>query len=502
MTHKTGNYILDIRVKVAIDFETENYKTLHETYRKKFTLQNWIDTQAFGRLFLTGTKHNYVWAKFWSEYYDQCYSIAYSVVKDRDTADRVVCNQFDYFRNRKKYGNAELYDMKTELKKKIEKKDKSFNKDERDLLKKEIETLRLKISDFDEKLSNLYFEQEAYKGKSDSEIYKIELEKLTSQDVLYDAEGKAVESAERWFKAQEPNAGYVLMCVRHTAMMEYNKINKGKIINISSIITHSSNKSMSDGDLTDMISESKLEVDEIFDTYLRNINDVGSIKNFESTKIESYEFENLEAIPRQKLSRAKELYELSKTPEILLDFFFNNFTHNQLYKKYGYNTSGAVKSIVSRANRFVVSVISHEVETEQIINKEKEDGIIRFYYQNTYGCLKESCEIQNRQRHGENILYFENGNIKKKQSWCEGKLYGKYTEYYENKKIKQKGEFINGEKFGEWCDYSESNKIEEKRIYNGDGCYSYIIYDENGKIEEKGHINGFGNQIIDFSKSM
>jgi len=68
--------------------------------------------------------------------------------------------------------------------------------------------------------------------------------------------------------------------------------------------------------------------------------------------------------------------------------------------------------------------------------------------------------------------------------------------------LKQKGQFDNGEKIGKWFNYDESGKIEEIKIYGDDNCYSYIIYDEFGQVEEKGHINGFGNQIIDFSKSI
>lgn len=493
MNHKTGNKILDIRLQVAIDFETQNYYKLSETYKKKFSIQQWIDTQVFGRLFLTGTKHNYVWGKFWQEFYEQCYSIAYSVVKDRDTADIVVCNQFDAFRNRKKYGNSELYDMKKNLKSKIEKISKTFEESEIIILKADISILKSHISDLEDKLINLYFEELEYTNKTPEEIYQLELNRLVSQDTIL-PDGH--ENPNGWFKPSEPVAGYILMAIRHTAMMEHNKINGNKIINISKIITHSSNKSMSDGDLTDLIAEVKSDVDEIYEIYNNNIAEF----NMKSEE-DSIHYEH-DMIPRKKLKRAKELYELSKNPDILIDFFFNNLTHNQLYKKYGFNTSGAVKSIVSRANRFVVSIICNEIETEKIANKEQDNGTIRFYYPNTYGCLKESCEIKNKQRHGENVLYFENGNIKKKQSWENGKLVGNYIEYYENKKVKQKGSYNNGEKVGEWCDYGESGKLDESRTYGEDDCYSYVIYDEFGKVEEKGHINGFGEQIIDFSKSI
>jgi len=493
MEYKTGNKILDIRLKVAIDFETKNYYNLSDTYKKKFTLQQWIDTQVFGRLFLTGTKHNFVWSKFWQEFYEQCYSIAFQVVKDRDMADIIVCNQFDAFRNRKKYGNADLYDLKKSLKTKIEKLSKTYDDVDAAILKSSILLLKTKISILEDKLINFHFEELEYANKSQDEIYALELQKLTSCDTTL--QNNEI-NPNGWFKPKEPIAGYVLMAIRHTAMMEYNKVNCGKVINISKIISNSSNKTISEGDFTDIIAEVKSEVDEIYEIYNTNLTE------FSMKSEEDFKHEEIDLIPKKKLKRAKELYELSKNPDILIDFFFNDLTHNQLFKKYGFNTSGAVKSIVSRANRFVVSVIANEIETEKITNREADNGTVRFYYPNTYGCLKESCEINNKQRHGENILYFENGNIKKKKHWENGKLVGDFITYYENKKVKQKGQFDNGEKIGKWFNYDESGKIEEIKIYGDDNCYSYIIYDEFGQVEEKGHINGFGNQIIDFSKSI
>ena len=76
----------------------------------------------------------------------------------------------------------------------------------------------------------------------------------------------------------------------------------------------------------------------------------------------------------------------------------------------------------------------------------------------------------------------ENGQLKWKTSYVEGKKDGSYEEYYENGQLEMKTSYKGGDYDGSYERYYENGQLKEKRSYKGGkivGGTEY--YDENGQ---------------------
>lgn len=80
---------------------------------------------------------------------------------------------------------------------------------------------------------------------------------------------------------------------------------------------------------------------------------------------------------------------------------------------------------------------------------------------------------------------FDNGNIKHKAKYIDGKYHGEVLYYYPNGQTKSKGYSEYGNRIGEWKYYFENGNIETIIFYDKDLnlAKKYILYYENGNIE-------------------
>jgi antitoxin component YwqK of YwqJK toxin-antitoxin module len=84
---------------------------------------------------------------------------------------------------------------------------------------------------------------------------------------------------------------------------------------------------------------------------------------------------------------------------------------------------------------------------------------------------------------GEFIDYFENGKIRSKHTYIDGKIEGESLFYNESGQIVIKSNFLNGERHGEQLCYYDNGVLSYKSFcVNGLKEGETVYYDENGNI--------------------
>lgn len=90
-------------------------------------------------------------------------------------------------------------------------------------------------------------------------------------------------------------------------------------------------------------------------------------------------------------------------------------------------------------------------------------------------------------RHGEFIIYYENGNIEIKGQMDNGRNLGKWQYYYQSGEIESEGYFVNNQPEGKWIWYSLLGNIKEEGNYKqGRRVGLWKNFDDDGNvIQEK-----------------
>ena len=86
-------------------------------------------------------------------------------------------------------------------------------------------------------------------------------------------------------------------------------------------------------------------------------------------------------------------------------------------------------------------------------------------------------------RHGEFIIYYENGNFEIKGQMEYGKNVGKWQYFYESGELESEGNYVNDKPEGKWVWYSLSgNVIEEGDYKQGRRVGLWRNFDEYGNV--------------------
>ena len=85
----------------------------------------------------------------------------------------------------------------------------------------------------------------------------------------------------------------------------------------------------------------------------------------------------------------------------------------------------------------------------------------------------------------EYIKYFENGQIRSKGVYKNGKREGEHLSYLENGQIKSSIDYKNSKYDGLWIDYYENGTIESKKTYKNSEIYKSVKYNLDGTIYGK-----------------
>ena len=122
-------------------------------------------------------------------------------------------------------------------------------------------------------------------------------------------------------------------------------------------------------------------------------------------------------------------------------------------------------------------------------------GIITKHFKNSEN-LSMKSEFSNGIVNGEELKYWENGNIKSSTQFKEGIENGGYEDFYEDGQIKTSGEFLSEKKTGRWIEYYKNGqkKFTGEFNKNEDKVGEWISYWEDGKIDDIEQYNDEGKK--------
>ena len=91
---------------------------------------------------------------------------------------------------------------------------------------------------------------------------------------------------------------------------------------------------------------------------------------------------------------------------------------------------------------------------------------------------------ENGLRTGEWVEYYDNGQIRYKGYFFEGKREGEWVLYHNNGKLFSKGFYVEGKQTGEWEFYYEDGQLWYKGSFSeGKKTGEFVYYYENGQIK-------------------
>ena len=99
-----------------------------------------------------------------------------------------------------------------------------------------------------------------------------------------------------------------------------------------------------------------------------------------------------------------------------------------------------------------------------IVNQEKPySGVITGKYDNGQIKIKET--FKDGKYNGEQFTYYENGQIQSKASFENGVAVGTFYEYYKNGEVAYTGNFLNGKRDGDWNRYTSEKELILTEVY-------------------------------------
>jgi antitoxin component YwqK of YwqJK toxin-antitoxin module len=115
------------------------------------------------------------------------------------------------------------------------------------------------------------------------------------------------------------------------------------------------------------------------------------------------------------------------------------------------------------------------------------DGVKKEYYEN--GNLRKEETYKEDKREGAYKEYYENDTLREEGEYKEGKQHGLCKQYYENGNLREEGEYRDGKLYGVSRTYYSNGTLEFERSYeDGEQVGAYRRYDKDGNLidsEEK-----------------
>jgi antitoxin component YwqK of YwqJK toxin-antitoxin module len=128
-----------------------------------------------------------------------------------------------------------------------------------------------------------------------------------------------------------------------------------------------------------------------------------------------------------------------------------------------------------------------QVERYSVDKKTKlKEGLHEAFY--VSGAKAEESHYKNGILTGEQIFYFENGQVQERRTFGgEGNFSGPYKSYHNNGRLKSEGQYANGAMSGKWKFFYLSGNIREILHYkNNTEDGPFIEYFDGGKISAEG----------------
>lgn len=93
----------------------------------------------------------------------------------------------------------------------------------------------------------------------------------------------------------------------------------------------------------------------------------------------------------------------------------------------------------------------------------RDHGEYQSYYHDK--SVRERCSYKNGIKHGEDVLYYENGEMAIYHLYLDGKIHGEYKEYSQDGKLRVSCTYANGKKHGKYQRWNENGILIEDLIY-------------------------------------
>lgn len=130
------------------------------------------------------------------------------------------------------------------------------------------------------------------------------------------------------------------------------------------------------------------------------------------------------------------------------------------------------------------------LENEVYLDRETMDpysGPVREYFSGTENSLRRKGSLVDGRWNGSYELYYENGQIKFKNTYDEGVWDGLAEEYYRDGQLRRRENYKNNALDGLAEEYFEDGQLRRRENYQEDVLSGQIeLYDETGQLLEKG----------------
>lgn len=216
------------------------------------------------------------------------------------------------------------------------------------------------------------------------------------------------------------------------------------------------------------------------------ITEIDGNKNFTSTRYyPNGQIKEVKNLVNGKKNGESIYYSFSpikeKTSNINAEYkYIENHSNGQLTEKHLYkNNNGAWIEDFSDVPRNEMGEIMLSSKNDISEYRLKGDRII------------ESVEEMKSTTHenGEWVEFYENGQIRAKGNFVNGKKNGEWIVYYTDGSVYIKGHYLNGDQNGEWVTfYKNGNSLFKRNFINGVAKGEFIDYFSNGQIYLKTNI--------------
>lgn len=129
------------------------------------------------------------------------------------------------------------------------------------------------------------------------------------------------------------------------------------------------------------------------------------------------------------------------------------------------------------ANKIKPNILRIEIATDDNINKDI-DSIYKVYFES--GNLKYQVGVKDNERHGEEIEYYENGNVKMRGSCFKGYEHGFYFHYNMEGSRDSIVEYITIDTDNPFQSFIHPNKFSKREVV----ANRILVFDENNKLSK------------------
>jgi antitoxin component YwqK of YwqJK toxin-antitoxin module len=141
-----------------------------------------------------------------------------------------------------------------------------------------------------------------------------------------------------------------------------------------------------------------------------------------------------------------------------------------------------------KGNPFSGKIVSYnengELKMKETYKDGKKDGVWEWYYEN--GELSRLETHKDGKKDGVWEWYYENGLLEYKETYKDGKKDGVWEWYYENGQLSRLETHKDGKKDGVWDEYYENGQLAHKGNYKDGREYGVLEwYYENGQLKDK-----------------